>query len=236
MSKSPFPPRQQAPLFAIRSCVADRANTVNRVEFENLKVVVNNAKEQCAQAIDKTNQVIEATNQILTTTKLFTIIFDEMYTFVYPTGTVYFSTMEPEQFMTCTKGYGVFGYFSGNWGFTEQPLFQTDLTFTYFDPVSSDLSTEEGTAPTLDELKQRELSGSEATTPGGGMKHQVTKKIYAYWCQAEEPPSGDIPDKRPDVPGEIDPIDTPEGETGGQTGETEEKPGETTDETAQTDN
>ena len=235
MSKSPFPPRQQAPLFAIRSCVADRANTVNRVEFENLKVVVNNAKEQCAQAIDKTNQVIEATNQILTTTKLFTIIFDEMYTFVYPTNTVYFSSMEPEQFMTCTKGYGVFGYFSGNWGYTKKPI--QEIEFTWFDPVDPSLSTKEGTAPTLDELEQRPVAAdNDPTDRYAGQQHIKKIPIYAYWCQAEEPPSGDIPDDRPPVPGEIDPIDTPEGETGGQTGETEEKPGETTDGTAQTGN
>ena len=273
MSRSVFPPKQQAPLFAIRSCIADRANTVNRVEFENLKVVVNDASKRCdetyklAQQVDaecdaireKTDQVSEKcdtikekteevsskcddvakqadevqqkcdtmektidqaiakTNEILKTTNLFTIVLDGMYSFVYPRGSVYFSSRTPQEFMKYQGDhYGVWGLFSGNWGYTSEPVHT--LTFTWFDPKEVDKKGENDgqddpenqlseleKRPTSTEKTPTTLSEDAPTEAGGPYKHVVEIPIYAYYCQQAED-VGDIGSKPPI----IEPIEPPE--------------------------
>lgn len=153
MSKSPFPQRQQTPLFAIRSCIADRANTVNRTEFENLKLVVADAKTKCDEVVKKTNDVIKQANDLAERTNLFAIVFDSMYTYVYPTDTIYYSAKPPSEFMLYQDWTGNFGWFSGNWGFTENPV--TELEFTWFDPAEKSLTGD--SIPKFDDLMQREL-------------------------------------------------------------------------------
>ena len=218
--KSVFPQKQIAPLFAIRSCIADRANTVNRTEFEQLKVVVNTATEKCKQLIETTNEVIETSN-------LFSVIFDKMYTYIYPTGTVYFSSMTPENFMKYQQGFGVWGYFSGNWGYTAEPI--DTIEFTWFDPITvpkkeeNETGSGSGTAgdgqgtgsetveqevpPTWEELQNRDpANADEETVVGQNKKHIMKIPIYAYWCQAEESVADvEMPEEKPtidELPGE----------------------------------
>ena len=157
--KSVFPQKQIAPLFAIRSCIADRANTVNRTEFEQLKVVVNTATEKCKQLIETTNEVIETSN-------LFSVIFDKMYTYIYPTGTVYFSSMTPENFMKYQQGFGVWGYFSGNWGYTAEPI--DTIEFTWFDPITVPKKEENETGSGSGTAGDGQGTGSGSGTAGDG--------------------------------------------------------------------
>ena len=181
MSRSIFPEKQQTPMFAIRSCIADKANTVNRVEFENLKLVVSDAKTKCDQVVKKTNDVITAANTLAERTNLYGILIDKIHTFVYPTDTIVLSAMKPSEFIKYSPNYGVWGRFSGNWGWTgdDDTPFQK-LTFKYHkkkDPNNPDEP---------DEIIEQEVP------------------IYMYWCQEEEPiPEGTIP---PQAPPPIDQI------------------------------
>ena len=153
MSKSVFPPKPQTPLFAIRSCIADKANTVNRTEFENLKLTVDVAKAKCNEIVSKTNDIIKTTN-------IMTILYDKMFTAVYPTGTVVYSSMEPKDFMMFQPGYGVWGYFSGNWAYSTTPV--QEIEFEWFDPLPKDATT----SPSFEELQNRKDADAVETGTG----------------------------------------------------------------------
>ena len=176
MSKVVFPQKPQTPLYAIRSCIADRANTVNRTEFENLKLVVNDSKIKCDAVVKKTNDVIDATNALSERSNLFAIVFDSLYTFIYPTDTLVFSSKEPATFIqeNYQQDYGVWGYFSGNWGWIDEPI--DYLTFKYHTPVEPDTPKEEAAkAPIIEEKIP----------------------IYVYWCKKAEDKPPDLPDNVP---------------------------------------
>ena len=221
MTRPLFKQPQQIPILSLHSYMADRANTVNRAEFDQLKAIV----KECT---DKTNDIITKTNDLIDDNETFIVVFDKLYTCIYPTGTVYYSSMDPETFMTYQKDYGVYGYFSGNWGYTPQPV--AHHQFVWFDPVDPNSPEEtweelnnrpsvgeEINEPTQPEVKKGERvetivgAGAAYVNPydtdppteiNKGRKHVMTIPIYAYWCQKEEPLPSDL---KPPVP--VDPIE-----------------------------
>ena len=215
MTKSLFKKPQQIPILSLHSYMADRANTVNRAEFDQLKEIV-------SECTTKTNEIIDKTNTLIDDNDTFIVVFDKMYTAIYPSGTVYYSSMDPKTFMEYQSNYGVWGYFSGNWGYTPQPV--AHHQFVWFDPVDPNSPEEtwdqlnarpsvgeEINTPTQSETKEGSKVGDEYVNPydtdtptqlNGGNKHVLTVPIYAYWCQKAEPLPSDL---KPPVP--VDPIE-----------------------------
>ena len=221
--KIPAPP----PMYAIRSCVADKAKTIDEARFQALELTVEQSAEtleECVTQLEETekslnemssklqtaldniaeaekdidkiqediteikatveevkelyNTMAESFNEAVDYLNQFYTVLDGICTLLFPTGSIVYSALPPDEYIKYDSTYGVWGNLPGNWGWTTDPVMT--YTFTWNDPVEA--GSEEPDTSTWSTT----TDSSASTELGGQTVHTVSIPIYAYYCVAEE--------------------------------------------------